>query len=212
MPISSQEIAAANADQVISECDTFTCARYRQFLSHMPAHVARILDVGCNTGRGGIVLKQALSQIELWGLDCVASRVERLDPAVYAKGVCSFSQNLDIETSSIDAIVAGEFIEHVPPEQIDDTLCEFFRVLRLRGRLLMTTPNPRSFWKWKRKSSVILDPSHLTQHYHECLKFRLRTIGFSRIRIYGSGKASLKIGEHFPLFLYGSYLITADKW
>jgi hypothetical protein len=37
--------------------------------------------------------------------------------------------------------------------------------------------------------------------------------GYSHVRIYGSGKASRYLGYYFPLrTLYGSYLITGDKY
>lgn len=212
MPTLESEITQANRDQEVSEIDTFTTFRYHQFFRHFPTTAEEVLDVGCNTGRGGQILKNLQPNVRLTGLDCVPERVEALDKSVYAGAVCSFTQELALPSKSMDVVVAGEFLEHVPPEQVQPTLCELFRVLRLRGRLLMTTPNPYSIWKIRRKTSVMLDSSHLTQHYPECLKLRLKMIGFSNIRICGSGKASLKIGEKWPLFLYGSYLIRADKW
>jgi len=212
MPYSETELTSANKRQTVSESDTFTLDRYSQFSRHLPLECLRILDVGCNTGRGGEFLKSQKQDLEIWGLDCVPERVEALDANTYSRGICSFTQNIAMDFDSVDAVVAGEFIEHVPAEQVYPTLCEFFRILKLKGRLLMTTPNPYSIWKWKRKSSVLLDPSHLTQHYPRSLRHKLHSIGFSRVRVYGSGKASRKLGEHFPLFLYGSYLITADKW
>ncbi|MBS3026828.1 MAG: hypothetical protein HCA25_06995 [Dolichospermum sp. DET50] len=42
-----------NASQECSESDTFTCDRYRQFFHHIPIHIKNVLDIGCNTGRGG---------------------------------------------------------------------------------------------------------------------------------------------------------------
>ena len=110
-------------------------------------------------------------------------------------------------------IVGGEFIEHVPPAQIDQTLTEFFRVLRLKGRLLLTTPNPNYLKNKFKKLSVLQEPSHLSQHYPDALAFRMRLVGFSNIRIYGSGRVSLYLGQRFPLLsVYGSYLIRGDKW
>jgi len=44
------------------------------------------------------------------------------------------------------------------------------------------------------------------------LKQRLMMHGFSRVRVYGSGKATRYLGQHFPLTsAYGSYLIRAYK-
>lgn len=114
---------------------------------------------------------------------------------------------------SFDAIVGGEFIEHVPPSDVDVTLAEFFRVLRLRGRVLLTTPNPNYLKNKLRNLSVLSDASHLCQHYADSLRLRLRAIGFSRIRVCGSGRMTRYIGQRIPFLpLYGSYLIQADKW
>jgi hypothetical protein len=111
----------------------------------------------------------------------------------------------------MDGIVAGEFLEHLYPSDVDPTLCEFQRVLRIGGILLMTTPNPYSLNMRRRKGSVY-GVAHLTQHFPEVLSWRLKMHGFSKVRICGSGRASLKVGEKFPwLSVYGSYLISAVK-
>jgi hypothetical protein len=111
----------------------------------------------------------------------------------------------------MDAIVAGEFLEHLYPSDVDPTLCEFQRVLRIGGVLLMTTPNPYSLNMRRRKGSVY-GVAHLTQHFPEVLSLRLKMHGFSKVRVCGSGRASLKVGEKFPwLSVYGSYLISAVK-
>ena len=60
---------------------------------------------------------------------------------------------------------------------------------------------------------TIYSVGHLTQHYPEVLRQRLMMHGFSRVRIYGSGKMTRYIGSHFPFSrLYGSYLIIGDKF
>jgi predicted SAM-dependent methyltransferase len=146
-------------------------------------------------------------------LDCVPERVSALDDSVYDQGICAFSTEIPAENASFDAILGGEFIEHVPPTQVDATLAEFFRVLRLHGRLILTTPNPGFLKNKLRKLSVLLEKSHLSQHHPDCLKHRLRATGYSRVRIFGSGRMTQYIGQRFPwLPLYGSYLIQADKW
>lgn len=57
MPFSEEHISSVNRAQAISESDSFTQARYCQMFRHFPARVRNVLDVGCNTGRGGAVLK-----------------------------------------------------------------------------------------------------------------------------------------------------------
>jgi SAM-dependent methyltransferase len=175
--------------------------------------IQKVLDVGCNTGRGGAVLKRGDQTLQIYGLDCVPERVEKLSPSVYVEGYCGFSTDIPLPDRSMDAILGGEFLEHVPPSDVEKTLCEFFRVLRLHGRLILTTPNPSYLKNSLKGLSVLLDQSHLTQHYPDCLKHRLRCVGFSAVRIYGSGRVSRYLGQRFPfLGVYGSYLIVGQKW
>ena len=76
------DLIAANRSQCVSETDSFTPDRYRQMQSHFPEGAKKILDVGCNTGRGGIVLKGINAAYELTGLDCVPERLAALDKQV----------------------------------------------------------------------------------------------------------------------------------
>jgi len=212
MPIENEFLLQANRAQVGSEIDPFTVERYRHFAKHFPLGARRLLDVGGGTGRGGRDLKRVFPEISLTGLDCVPERTACMDKAVYDARICAFADSLPFTDGYFDAIVAGEFIEHVPGPKIEPTLHEFFRVLRLRGRLLLTTPNPDYIRNKLQGLSVISDSSHVSQHYPKILKLRLRMAGFSRVQLIGSGKMSRLIGRRFPLTFYGSYLCIASKW
>ena len=212
MPFESDNLIRANRDQIGSEKDSFTAERYRQFVKYLPKNARRILDIGGGVGEGGRELKRLLSGLSLVGLDCVPERVEAMDPGVYAEKVCAFAENLPFPDGSFDAIVAGEFIEHVPGASVDATLHEFFRVLRLKGTLLLTTPNPYYLRNKLQGLSVITEPAHVSQHYAKTLKQRLEMASFSRIRVRGSGKVTRYLGDTFPLNLYGSFLCSALKW
>lgn len=201
-----------NSQQYVSECDPFTLERYEQFYKFCPKgkENLKILDVGCNTGRGGIRLKELNPSIALLGFDCVQERLDSL-PADYSEGIYGLATEIPLEDQTLDVIVAGEFLEHLYPGDVDKTLCEFQRVLKIGGRLLLTTPNP-NYLKSKLKKETIYGVSHLTQHYPRVLQLRLLMHGFSSVRLYGSGKVSRYLGYHFPLLsAYGSYLVTASK-
>jgi len=200
-----------NSLQSISEQDSFTAERYAQFARLLQKSAVTILDIGCNTGRGGLRLKQLNPNLTLVGLDCVQERLDAL-PECYARKVYGLSTEIPLEDQSMDAVVAGEFLEHLYPADVDRTLCEFQRVLRIGGRLLLTTPNPH-YLRRKLTGVSIYGTSHLTQHFPKMLQLRLRMHGFSSVRLYGSGKVSRYLGYNFPvLSLYGSYLVQADKW
>jgi 2-polyprenyl-3-methyl-5-hydroxy-6-metoxy-1,4-benzoquinol methylase len=200
-----------NLEQAVSETDLFTRERYVQFDHFLPKDAKTILDVGANTGRGGQRLAELNPTYKLTALDCVQSRLNAL-PKCYGGAICGLSNAIPAEDQSFDAIVAGEFLEHLYPCDVDPTLCEFQRVLKVGGRLLMTTPNPAYVRLWL-SAGTVYTISHLTQHWPAVLKTRLRMHGFSRVRIYGSGKVSRYLGYNFPIrVLYGSYLIMGDKY
>jgi 2-polyprenyl-3-methyl-5-hydroxy-6-metoxy-1,4-benzoquinol methylase len=205
-------LVVLNREQHVSETDPFTERRYEQFVRRLPARTLDILDVGCNTGRGGATLKRLRPALRITGLDCVPERVAALDPIAYDLGICGFTSAVPCEAGSFDAIVAGEFIEHLPPDAVFPTLCEFFRLLRLQGQLMLTTPNPRYFKNLLQNRSV-LGGAHVSQHYPANLRRRLMDIGFSHVVIRGSGRVSNILGERFPVrAAYGSYLVCAVKW
>ncbi len=207
-----ERIVALNREQRASESDPFTVGRYEQFVSYFSTSTLDVLDVGCNTGRGGTIMKNLRPNLHITGLDCVPERVAALDPRAYDAKICGFSNAVPCEADSFDAIVAGEFIEHILPESVFPTLCEFFRLLRLRGQLLLTTPHPR-YWKNRLQGRSVLGGAHISQHYPANLKRRLMDIGFSNVTIRGSGRVSTVLGEHFPFqAAYGSYLARAVKW
>jgi predicted SAM-dependent methyltransferase len=132
-------------------------------------------------------------------------------PECYSNQVYGLSTKIPIEDRFFDAIVAGEFLEHLYPADVDQTLCKFQRVLKIGGRLLLTTSNP-NYLKNKLEKKSVYGVSHLTQHFPQILKVRLLMHGFSRVKLYGSGKMSRHLGFHFPvLSLYGSYLICGTK-
>ena len=199
-----------NTEQEVSEHDSFTPERYGQFFRHFPRGAQRVLDVGCNTGRGGLRLKEYNPLLEIVGLDCVQSRLDAL-PDCYAQAAYGLSTHIPFDDRSFDVVVAGEFLEHLYPADVDPTLCEFQRVLKNGGRLLLTTPNPH-YLKNKLLGWSVLGTSHLTQHDPRILRLRLQMHGFSHVKLYGSGKVSRYLGRHFPIMaVYGSYLAVADK-
>jgi ubiquinone/menaquinone biosynthesis C-methylase UbiE len=205
-----QKYRDGNAEQAIALDDTFSLERYRQFAGHLPSGSLRVLDVGCAEGRGGAELHRVRPDVELSGLDCVAERLANLPPC-YTGRIEGMTQEIPVDDRSFDAVVAGEFLEHLYPADVDPTLCEFQRILKIGGILLLTTPNPHSL-KMRLRGGSVYGVAHLTQHFPSLLKKRLMLHGFSSVRVYGSGKAYRYLGQHFPLIAaYGSYLISARK-
>jgi ubiquinone/menaquinone biosynthesis C-methylase UbiE len=205
--------AKINEGYDVREVDSFTPKRYRQFFRHLAlkGEETTIIDVGCNSGVGGQVLKELDPQIQLFGLDCVPTNLEKLPQNVYSQRICSDSTTIPLADNSIQRIVSGEFIEHLYEDDVQKTLHEFCRILQPGGKLLLTTPNP-DYLVLKLKGQSVIGGSHVSEHSAKKLKARLEEVGFVNIQILGSGKASNFLGENFPLLaFYGSYLLIADK-
>src|SRR5215469_8884454 len=99
-----QKWVDANRNQLISETDSFTPDRYRQMYRHFPTDAKRVLDVGCNTGRGGQILKMCDPSLELTGLNCVPERIAALDRDIYPHAVCCLSTEIPMEDKQFDVV------------------------------------------------------------------------------------------------------------
>ena len=205
-----EHYAIQNMEQKAATSDPFSLERYSQFCKYLPRTVKTVLDIGCAEGKGGAHLKKLRPEFEIFGLDCVKERLDLL-PDAYSHKVHGLTNQIPLPDRAVDAVLAGEFLEHLYPADVDPTLCEFQRILKIGGILLLTTPNPHSL-KMRFKKGTVYGIAHLTQHDPKILKNRLIQHGFSHVKLLGSGKASRHFGDRFPyLSVYGSYLVTALK-
>lgn len=212
MSENKKEYEINNSKQFWSETDPFTINRYKQFFKYFKHNENIILDVGCNTGRGGETLKKIKPSLVLIGIDIVEKRVQRIQNGIYDKLLISSSTNIPLDEKTVDVIIAGEFIEHLYSEDIEKTLNEFLRILKDGGRVMLTTPNPSSLLVKLGRRSIFHDPSHFSIMKSEVLSEKLRHAGFVNVVIKGSGKASTIFGDNFFFFpVYGSYLLIAEK-
>lgn len=209
-PPMKPDYRSLNSAQEEAERDPFTIRRYRQFARNLPGGVLKVLDVGCANGRGGTELKRLRPDMELHGLDCLQHRLDRL-PGAYDGHVCSFTTEIDAPDGTFDAIVAGEFIEHVTYSDGVRTLEEFWRILRPGGRLLMTTPYP-DYLRWTLTGRETVGGAHVSAHYPKQLKVMMTDAGFTHVRWRPSGRMTTLLGDRLPfLWFYGSFLIVGDK-
>lgn len=114
---------------------------------------SRLLEVGCGAGN---LLMQAIVpgsypialDLSMQALTFVRSRLKEASSSSEAPNgfACTqaIGEALPWREASFDCVLMSEVIEHLERPQI--SICEAARVLRPGGRLLITTPNYRSFW------------------------------------------------------------------
>lgn len=191
--------------------DSFEFERYKQFYKYFPAGTRSVLDVGCNTGRGGTSLKKIDPDLELYGLDLSEKRLAEVPKDAYTDTILGSCTDIPAESDSFDVVVQGEFIEHLSFADTIPTLTECYRVVRSGGRLMLTTPNPEYFLL-KINGKSVMGGEHISQHYYRSMIDLLHYAGFSDVKARGTGKVSRYLGEHFPLMAaYGSYMLIASK-
>ncbi|MEO5682376.1 MAG: class I SAM-dependent methyltransferase [Chitinophagaceae bacterium] len=202
-----------NLLQTWSEADPFTVERYTQFAKHIDKKSLCILDVGCNTGRGGAMLKSLMPAAKIYGLDVVEERVGKVPENIYEKIIYKSLMDLEHEYDGLfDNVVAGEVVEHIAPDEIKKFLDTIYRILSPGGTILLTTPNPDSILVKLGRTDVYNDPSHLSIMKSSVLEEKIAQAKFKNIKILGSGKATRYLPEKFPFLLpFGSYLIKANK-
>ncbi len=203
-----------NVKQTHSEVDHFTVERYSQFCQHYPDSKIppAILDIGCNTGRGGQVLRSRFPDSKLYGLEVVESRVGAIPKGIYVDVFYTSATHIPLPSASLGLIVAGEVIEHIASEDIPIVLNECYRTLMPGGLLMLTTPNPYSIKVLLGNKAIFKEPSHISIMSPKVLSINLAFTRFKNISIYGSGKATRYLPEKFPLLTpFGSYLIVGEK-
>src|ERR1700722_6343231 len=139
----SHELEHLNREQSHSETDPFTERRYRQFARHLgTAFTGQVLDVGCNTGRGGQAFLRDAPGVVLDGVELVPDRIARIPEGVYRTVYRGLLEDLPPGVGSYDALLMGEVIEHVPLGVLEEFLDQSTGLLAPGGRIMLTTPNP----------------------------------------------------------------------
>jgi 2-polyprenyl-3-methyl-5-hydroxy-6-metoxy-1,4-benzoquinol methylase len=114
---------------------------------------SRLLEIGC--GAGNLLLQATVAgsypmalDLSMQALTFVRSRLEEakagVDSPMGFACTQAVGEALPLENESFDCVLLSEVIEHLAAPQI--SIREAVRVLCPRGRLLITTPNYRSFW------------------------------------------------------------------
>lgn len=203
---SRDEIEARNREQVASEVDPFSEDRYRQFARFINAGWV-VLDVGCNTGRGGAALKAQVPDVLLDGVDLLSERLEFIPSGIYRDLFSEPLEELARRGKAYDAILAGEVVEHVPYAELDEFIAGLLGLVRSGGLLMLTTPNPHS-WVSKLRGRKVLGGAHVSIH---CAQTLSELFLFTGRRSVGSlGQASP--ADSSALGCRGGFTAVSSSW
>jgi ubiquinone/menaquinone biosynthesis C-methylase UbiE len=154
---------------------------------------SRLLEIGC--GAGNLLLQATVSgsypvalDLSMQALTFVRSRLEEASSGREAPGgfACTqaIGESLPLRDESFDCVLMSEVIEHLEAPQI--SIREAARVLRPGGRLLITTPNYRSFWplmEWAvdrlNMAPKMAGEQHISRFYPASLKKLLTDSGLT---------------------------------
>jgi len=138
-----------------------------------------ILDVGC--GSGTIVKMLLTKGKKVTGVDVGKKFVDYCQSTYKSAIFCEAdAQCLPFPSKCFDTLVCSEVMEHL--ENPEKALKEFHRVLRPKGKLIVTTPNISLVWAfveaiWTRIRRKMLETKHKS-FTRRRLKFLLDRTGF----------------------------------
>lgn len=154
---------------------------------------SRILEVGC--GAGNLLLQASVPasypvalDLSMQALTFVRSRLEEVNsgPEAPSGFACTqaIGESLPLKDNSFDCVLMSEVIEHLETPQ--NSIREAARVLCSGGRLLITTPNYRSFWpimEWAvdrlNMAPKMAGEQHISRFYPSSLRNMLVELGLN---------------------------------
>ena len=176
-----------------------------------------ILDVGCGRGEWLEVLRD--NGFQARGIDTnriVLQRCRELSLDVVEAEALTYLGSLS--DSSLNAVTAFHFAEHLPLDALVRFLDEAGRTLKPGGLLILETPNPENLLVGS--CNFYLDPTHKNPLPIPTLKLLVEARGFRfhevmKLHPVGSAKIEVKdqLTSHLNHFLYGpmNYAVVARK-
>lgn len=149
-----------------------------------------LLDIGCNGGHLLNAIQKSNKNCECWGID--------IDPEIMTLQIqnCKFrianAKNLPFQNNQFDIIFALSILEHI--QDLDDVIKEIFRVLKLGGFFILSSPTETWFYRFCRfvlfgqnkdvqirKTDTRREADH---HYHNVcdIEKKVKEYGFIQIQ------------------------------
>lgn len=107
-----------------------------------------ILDVGCGSGvfASQLAMDHNVSVIGIDSNEAAINFARKQFKKPNVTFMLGYIDQLQFSNNSINRIALLEVIEHIYPEQTLISLLDFYRILQTGGRLVISTPNAKSFW------------------------------------------------------------------
>lgn len=161
--------------RIATSANSFSWITKGNMTMEFAGNTQMVLDVGCGWGRELIRLRNAI------GIDVSLPFLKTARNYVKNDVILADAHHMPFREDSFDFIVTSEVLEHVA--NAVQVLKELKRVLKLKGRLLIQTPN-------KSLTFGILISSQKCGHVHEFtfeeLKDMLQSLGFVVLHRTGS--------------------------
>lgn len=114
------------------------------FESLLPNHPAKVIDIGCGTGKAGNYL--AFHGCLVYGLDLSSGMLYKAKDKFDSESlkftpVLANMENLPFQDLSFDGICSVASLVHIPPELRDCVFGEFARILKPRGAIYLSVQN-----------------------------------------------------------------------
>lgn len=165
--------------------------KFEEVAKRIPPH-ARVLDMGCGPGSFLSILGHMYPKVTAVGVDIAGpqidfahSRVSSLfaDERIKFDRIEENSGKISYPDASFDVITCIEVIEHIHPYFVSKLLSEARRLLKPDGKLIITTPNYRSFWPFiemilERISKVKYHDQHINKFTPNSFIKTLESSGF----------------------------------
>lgn len=169
----------------------------------------KILDLGCGDGKICMMFKEM--GFKVYGVDISKKNIKRINELGVQGEISNLEDRLPFKNNFFDYVFAGEIIEHVVDTKF--FLEEVNRVIKKKGRFLVTTPNlahlPERFRLLMGKNPTQVSPIHKFLYLHvrqftwDMLRYALETTGFK------------VVGMESTLVVFrwdGDKVIWSSKW
>lgn len=151
------------------------------FVSGFTGSTSPVLDLGCGRGEWLDLLDEM--NVKAYGVDSNTAMVaEALDAGLDARVGDALAHLEQLPESSLQAVTAFQFVEHIPMDVLVRLLDSALLALRPGGVLLLETPNPTNLIVGA--ANFYLDPTHLRVLHPDFLAFLVESRGFVDVEVH----------------------------